>query len=371
MADVVKLKKRAAEYELKKQFDKALATYVEILQSYGRKSDDEVDLSLYNRVGDLYLKQGNVADAVDYYEQAVDRYAEGGFFNNAIALCNKILRSAPGRASVYYKLGKISALKGFKGDAKANFLEYADRMQQSGKIDEAFRALKEFADLCPDQDDIRLMLADQLTKKGRGPEAVEQLQTLYERYTSEGRDTEARATRERMQAIDPSSQPREAGEVRRPAAGDLVFLDLGTPSTPVAPAPPAPPVVKAPPSPAPPKVPDEVKQRATQGLDIIDSGDEPEPAPAPAAHAPAPPPPGIEPEPVIDVPEEVEMVELDMYEPDDMTRTVDFGSSASGSGSLLEGLETTGFVAPDDASSGSLLDIEPTSFAEPEPEPEP
>src|SRR4051812_40312374 len=178
MPDVAKLKKKAAELELKKQFDKALAVYVEILDSY-EGSKEEVDVGLYNRVGDIYLKQGNVADAVDYYEKAVDHYVDNGFFNNAIALCNKILRSSPGRASIYYKLGKISAHKGFKSDAKANFLEYADRMQKAGKINESFRALKEFADLCPDQDDIRQMLADQLTKQGRRDEAVEQLQLLY------------------------------------------------------------------------------------------------------------------------------------------------------------------------------------------------
>ena len=209
MPDVVKLKKKAADFELKKQFDKALAVYVEILDGYD-KSDEEVDVSLFNRVGDLYLKQGNVADAVDYYEQAVDRYAEGGFFNNAIALCNKILRNSPGRASVYYKLGKISAHKGFKADAKASFLEYADRMQQAGKIDEAFRALKEFADLCPDQDDIRLMLADQLSKKDRGAEAVEQLQLLHERYTQEGRHQEASATG----AEDPEGSQAPTGAPR-------------------------------------------------------------------------------------------------------------------------------------------------------------
>ena len=128
MPDVAKLKKKAAELELKKQFDKALAVYIEILESFDN-SDEDIDVALYNRVGDIYLKQGNVADAVDYYEQAVDRYAESGFFNNAIALCNKILRNSPGRASIYYKLGKISAQKGFVSDAKVNFLEYADRMQ--------------------------------------------------------------------------------------------------------------------------------------------------------------------------------------------------------------------------------------------------
>jgi tetratricopeptide (TPR) repeat protein len=141
MSNVAKLKKQAAEFEQKKQLDKALAVYVKLLDNFDEYAD-ELDVALFNRVGDLMLRQGNTADAVDYYEKAVDRYADTGFFNNAIALCNKILRQSPGRASVYYKLGKISAQKGFKADARSNFLEYADRKQKAGKVDEAFRALK-------------------------------------------------------------------------------------------------------------------------------------------------------------------------------------------------------------------------------------
>src|SRR5829696_8537235 len=192
MPDVAKLKKKAAELELKKQFDKALAVYVEILGTYDN-TDEEIDVALYNRVGDIYLKQGNTADAVDYYEQAVDKYAETGFFNNAIALCNKILRQAPGRASIYYKLGKVSAQKGFKGEARQNFLEYADRMEKGGKTSEAFRALMEFMDLVPDQDDVRAMLAEQLIKADRKADAIIQLQRLYERHNVEGKLAEADA----------------------------------------------------------------------------------------------------------------------------------------------------------------------------------
>jgi tetratricopeptide (TPR) repeat protein len=234
MSNVAKLKKRAGEFEQKKQFDKALAVYLQILDEV-QGSEEEADVALFNRVGDLLLRQGNVSEAVDHYERAVDLYAEGGFFNNAIALCNKILRNAPGRNSIYYKLGKISAKKGFTNDAKQNFLEYADRMQKGGKLDEAFRALKEFADLCPDQDDIRLMLADQLVKKNRKGEAIEQLQVLYEKFESEGRSSEARATVDRMKAIDPSVEPQAPGERAPQKSGDLVFLDVGfdAPTAPV------------------------------------------------------------------------------------------------------------------------------------------
>jgi len=135
MSNIAKLKKKAAEFEAKRQPDKALATYIELIAEY-EANPDEMDVALYNRVGDFLLKQGNVADAVDYYERAVDHYSEGGFFNNAIALCNKILRQSPARTTVYYKLGKISAQKGFTAEAKRNFLEFADRMQKAGKLDE-------------------------------------------------------------------------------------------------------------------------------------------------------------------------------------------------------------------------------------------
>ncbi len=225
MSNAAKLKKKAAEFEQKKQFDKALQLYIQILdESDG--DDEEADVALYNRVGDLLMRQGSVGDAVNYYEKAVDLYAESGFFNNAIALCNKILRQSPGRNSIYYKLGKISAKKGFISDAKQNFLEYADRMQKAGQLDEAFRALKEFADLCPDQDDIRLMLAEQLSKKDRKGEAIEQLQHLYEKFTAEGRGAEARATVDRMKAIDPSVEPKTGGANRREKSSDLIFIDL-------------------------------------------------------------------------------------------------------------------------------------------------
>ena len=345
MPDVAKLKKKAAELELKKQFDKALAVYVEILDSY-EGSREEVDVTLYNRVGDIHLKQGNVADAVEYYEKAVDHYVDTGFYNNAIALCNKILRSSPGRSSIYYKLGKISAHKGFKGDAKANFLEYADRMQKSGKLNEAFRALKEFADLCPDQDDIRLMLADQLQKAKRGSEAIEQLQLAYERYMQEGRQAEAEAAVARMKAIDHSVEPRAPGSAPKRNTGDLVFLDLNdTPSR------------------------RGTGSHAAQkgGLTFLTPDEPPPPAapapPPPAAAAPSRPAPASEPVPTPE-PEYIDVMPMEPAVLDGITRGTGFDQlDEAPSAGLLDGLQTAGEGdRPAFADSGSLLDIDTIDF---------
>ncbi|HZK78776.1 MAG TPA: tetratricopeptide repeat protein [Gemmatimonadaceae bacterium] len=225
MSNTAKLKKKAAEFEARKQYEKALELYEQVLNG-ARASDEERDVPLYNRVGDIHYRIGNNDQAINYYEQAADLYAEGGFFNNAIALCNKILRYSPGRTIIYYKLGIISAKKGFNSDAKQNFLEYADRMQRVGKMDEAFRALKEFADLCPGQDDVRLMLAEQLARADRKTEALEQLEILYDTLEAEGRVGEAAATVERMKTLDPTFKPRRSATPRPRKKEGLVFLDL-------------------------------------------------------------------------------------------------------------------------------------------------
>jgi tetratricopeptide (TPR) repeat protein len=287
MSNAAKLKKKAIELEQKKQFDKALALYIQFLQESDGSLDD-ADISLYNRVGDLMLRTGNASDALNYFEKAVDLYAERGFHNNAIALCNRVLRQAPGRASIYYKLGRISATKGFKSDAKKNFLEYADRMQKTGQIDEAFRALKEFADLCPDQDDIRLMLAEQLTKENRQDEALEQLQKLHDKLDSEGRDAEARATVDRMKSIDPEAVPRVSGSYRPQKSSDLIFLDTSyedaARSTKPAPAPRVPtPAAPRAPTPAAPRIPTpQGRQVSDPDLVVLTLGDEPDASISPA-----------------------------------------------------------------------------------------
>jgi tetratricopeptide (TPR) repeat protein len=233
MSNVDKLKKKAAEFEQKKQFDRALEVYLQIIEATGGNEDR--DVTVFNRVGDLYLRLNKTDQAVNYYEQAVDLYTDGGYLNNAIALCNKILRHAPQRHQIYYKLGKISAKKGFNSDAKKNFLEYADRMHRAGKDTDAFKALQEFADLCPGQDDIRLMLADQLAKAGKNAEAIEQLQILHESLDAEGRTAEAEATVQRMKSLDPKVEPRRSKTPVKSDAGGLVFLDVG--ASPVKPMP--------------------------------------------------------------------------------------------------------------------------------------
>ncbi len=226
MVDIVKLKKKAVDFEAKKAFDKALATYMEVIGAYESGEEEPIDIPLFNRVGDLAQKTGNLPEAISLWEKAVDHYSEGGFYNPAIALCNKILRASPGRTVIYYKLGKISAAKGFTADARANFLEYARRQQKAGNFDDAFKALKEFTNLVPGQHDVRLMLADQLVKAARKDEAIEQLQLGYQQTEADGDSEAGEKFVAKMKELDPDIEPRSAKAEAAASGGGLVFLDV-------------------------------------------------------------------------------------------------------------------------------------------------
>src|SRR3989454_678164 len=165
MSKLEKQKDKARSLETKDPKG-AIEAWQEVLKAQEEEGEANPDLSIFNRIGDLYLKVKDPAQAADYYDRAVDKYAELGFHNNAIAMCNKVLRNAPGRQTTYLKLAKLYAAKGFMAEAKQNFVEYAERMQKAGKIQQAFNALKEFTDISPESADLRRILEEHLRMYG-------------------------------------------------------------------------------------------------------------------------------------------------------------------------------------------------------------
>lgn len=153
MSALAKIKKTAARHEQDRQYDKALAQYARLLDGE-TGSDEEVDVTLYNRAGDLALRVGDVARAVAYFERAIDLYAAGGFLNNAVALAVKVLRHAPGHLAAHHTLGLLYSRKGFRAEARQHLAEYAAQMHRAGRVDEVRRTLAELAELGASPDEI-------------------------------------------------------------------------------------------------------------------------------------------------------------------------------------------------------------------------
>jgi tetratricopeptide (TPR) repeat protein len=311
MANLEKFKEKARKFEAKEQWAKAIEEYVKAIETMEAASEiPDAELTLYNRVGDLYQKIGQSQHAVTYYERAADKYHEIGLSNNAIALFNKALRIAPGRAQVYLKLGMMFAAKGFSAEAKTNLLEYADRMQKTGKLEEAFKALKKFAEMTPGQDEIWAVLAQQARGQARTREQREQVDKLLAEFEERDRASQHRKTRTSRHMITGEELPEE----QLAKKGELIFLEL---------------------EPTPPRRAQPARPR--------------EPEPPPAAEAPP-----LE----IETPLEMEPAALEI-EP---TALVSEEEPAAAEAPPPLEIESTSLAGDETA-----LELEPTSLAEPEP----
>jgi len=217
-----KLKLVARQHEGREEWRKAIDVYLKAIEAFESGEAPVPDLSLYNRVGDLYMKINSTGSAVQSYERAVDLYSDQGLANNAIALCGKILRVNPGRVQVYLKLAKLHAMKNVVVEAQKNLLEYLDRMNSSGHREEALGEVTAFAERFAANEDIRAMLTELLRAASRRQDAPEHLERLAEDIES-GSPTPAPGS----QAASPSADRPRARPSLSPKPGDLIFLDTG------------------------------------------------------------------------------------------------------------------------------------------------
>ena len=225
-----KLKDTARKHEQREDWRKAIDVYQRAIQQFETGKDADADLAIYNRVGDLYLKLNDPGAAVDAYERAAELYAEQGFLNNAIALAGKVLRVNPGRVEVYLRLAHLHARKNVASESKRNLLEYIERMNTLGKLDDAFKHVQKFADQHAGNQDIRLMLVDLLRAASRNKEAETQLEKIAAELEARGDKAGARRTRERMHARGADDLETDTGNGAAEASaspGGLVFLETG------------------------------------------------------------------------------------------------------------------------------------------------
>jgi tetratricopeptide (TPR) repeat protein len=272
MKAIPKLKDDARKYEQKEEWEKAIQAYLEVLRIGEQGDGAELDLPLYNRVGDLFVRLGRPSDAVRYYEQAADRYAEAGLFNNAIALCNKALRYDAGRLELFKKLGAFSSSQGFFTDARRWYLEYAEKAIKRNQPDDAFAALSEYAD-GNDDPEIRELLARQLRDYGRTEQAIAEYRLAYSLRLSMGQRAEADTVRAEVLALDPNIELSDTAQVathghhvaQEQLPGFVDVERVASTSRPMQPA--APPPPPPPPPPEPETEPEEltIEQTGVEG----------------------------------------------------------------------------------------------------------
>jgi len=207
-----KLKDTARRHELREEWRKAIEIYQRALQDVAR-GGEPADPSLYNRIGDLELKAGESGAAVQAYEQAADTYSEQGFFNNAIALCGKILRVNPGRTATFLRLADLHARKNVLAESRRNLSEYIERMLAASQTEQLTPALKGFVDRFAGGAEYRTMIAEVLRTAGRTEKAREYCDRMIAEFGLEDASVHVRRS--------------DADDGGNPGPVGLIFLDTG------------------------------------------------------------------------------------------------------------------------------------------------
>jgi tetratricopeptide (TPR) repeat protein len=230
MVKFFRIKEKARGLARQQKYDQALAEYRAAIAQAETESDVSALRNLYNAAGDAALEKNDAGTAIEYFEKASDSYAEEGLYDNAIALCHKILRHVPTRVEVYARLGRVYAEKGLRNESLQNWLEYAERRQKAGDLQGVIRALREVMALSPESDTIREQLAEVLLSQREGRGALVEFDELRRRAELAGDGARLAELSARIAAIRGEYGIEQPAEV--PAPGP----DLAAEKEPAAPA---------------------------------------------------------------------------------------------------------------------------------------
>lgn len=139
-----KLKIAARQHEHRSEWRPAIDLYRQAI-TQAEAGGGGIDPSLYNRIGDLENRLGEERAATEAWEQAASRYGQQGFFNNAIAICGKILRYDPARVRTYLELARFQSRKRVIYDVRQNLVSYLEQMSHRGENDQAAMELEKLA----------------------------------------------------------------------------------------------------------------------------------------------------------------------------------------------------------------------------------
>ncbi len=120
---------------------------------------------LLNRAGDLYLVRGERQNALKRYGDAIDAYLQSGEYDNAMAVCRKIIRVVPEVIRTRRTLAWLCLGKGFLEIAREHIGAYVQASIDSNLEPLAVQQLRLMAQYV-DRPEFREFLAEKLKALG-------------------------------------------------------------------------------------------------------------------------------------------------------------------------------------------------------------
>src|SRR5947209_15174456 len=177
----------------------AIAEYQNILKYEPR---DQVTLMT---IGELYIRQGETFQAIDYFERLAQIFVGDGFLTKAIAVYKRIAKLAPEEIRPLEKLADLYVQQGVMSEARPLFLQLAEIHLKSNRQTEAVSLLKKLLLAQPDNLRIQVRLADPYQAMGQSRDAIEAYVSAAQRALARGDQTESEKLADRALQINAKS----------------------------------------------------------------------------------------------------------------------------------------------------------------------
>ena len=177
----------------------AIAEYQHILKYEPR---DQVTLMT---IGELYIRQGETFQAVEYFERLAQLFVGDGFLTKAIAVYKRIAKLAPEEIRPLEKLADLYVQQGVMSEARPLFLQLAEIHLKNNRQAEAISLLKKLLLAEPDNLRIQTRLADLYQAMGQPKDAVEAYVAAAQRSLARGDQAESEKLADKALKIEASN----------------------------------------------------------------------------------------------------------------------------------------------------------------------
>ena len=177
----------------------AIAEYQQILKYEPR---DQVTLMT---VGELYIRQGETFQAIDYFERLAQIFVGDGFLTKAIAVYKRIAKLAPEEIRPLEKLADLYVQQGVMSEARPLFLQLAEIHLKANRQADAVGLLKKLLSAEPDNLRIQTRLADLYQAMGQTREAIDAYVSASQRALARGDQAECEKLADKALKLEPAN----------------------------------------------------------------------------------------------------------------------------------------------------------------------
>jgi tetratricopeptide (TPR) repeat protein len=212
-----KVLKSAEKYVIQGKISHAIAEYQKLIK------EDPTDLPLVNTLGDLYVRIGNVPEAVKCFTRLAESYDNGGFVVRAIAMYKKVSKIDAGQIQSLSRLADLYLRQGLNSDARTHYLQVADYLIKKGEVDNAITVYQRIAQIDPENPAVEGRIAEALQKLGKKEKAVGS-------YLSAGLKAKRKGALEEAAGYLRRGLELDQNEIQTQLAYAEVLSDLGRPT---------------------------------------------------------------------------------------------------------------------------------------------